>query len=123
MSHRVLVVDDEVDIREVARAALEGTAKWHVRTAASGPEGMELAASDPPEAILLDLMMPGMDGLATLRTLRGDPRTAQVPVLLMTARVMPEDLARYEHVDVQGVVAKPFDPLALAEEIATLLGW
>jgi CheY-like chemotaxis protein len=76
-----------------------------------------------PEAILLDVMMPGMDGPTTVERLREDPATATIPVILLTAKVQPSELRAWERLDLAGVIAKPFDPMTLASKVAALLGW
>ncbi len=123
MSRRVLVVDDEPDVREIAVASLEAMAGWQVSTAASGVEALERAAEEKPEAILLDVMMPGMDGPTTLRLLAGQAATAAIPVLFLTAKVHSTDRRQFADLEVAGVIAKPFDPLTLAEQVAAILGW
>ena len=123
MSRRILIVDDEDDIREVAQMSLEMVAGWEVIPARSGDEGVRLAAEHRPDAILLDVMMPGMDGPATAERLRGRPETAAIPVILLTAKVQPADRRRLEALGVAGVLAKPFDPMELANQVSSLLGW
>jgi CheY-like chemotaxis protein len=119
-NRRVLLIDDEDDIREVAQLSLEVVGKWDVLTASSGAEGILCAAAEQPDAILLDVMMPDMDGPATFRELRANPRTQHIPVILLTAKMHPsEHLAR----DVVAVISKPFDPLRLPGDIARHLGW
>jgi CheY-like chemotaxis protein len=119
----MLVVDDDEAIREVVRTGLEVVAGWEVRLASNGAEALSLCSADPPDAILLDVMMPTMDGPTTFGKLQEDPRTRSVPVILLTAKVQPSERRRYEELGVAGVLAKPFDPLALPGEIADLLGW
>jgi CheY-like chemotaxis protein len=123
MSRKILLVDDEDDIREVAQMSLEMTAGWEVVTAASGPEALRLAAEEKPDAILLDVMMPGMDGPATARALRASEDTAGIPIILLTAKVQPADRRRFDDLGVAGVLAKPFDPMELAAQVAGVLGW
>jgi two-component system, OmpR family, alkaline phosphatase synthesis response regulator PhoP len=123
VSRRILVVDDDEAIREVVRTGLELVAGWEVRLASNGAEALSLCSADPPDAILLDVMMPTMDGPTTFAKLQVDPRTRSVPVILLTAKVQPSERRRYEELGVAGVLAKPFDPLALPGEIADLLGW
>lgn len=118
---RVLIIDDEPDIREVAQLSLEVDGRWEVTSAASGLEGVEKAVADPPDVILLDVMMPGLDGIATLDRLRSLAATADIPVVLLTAKVHPSDLSRYRRLPVCGVLAKPFDPLMLAGELRRVL--
>ena len=123
MSRRILIVDDEDDIREVAQMSLEMVAGWEVIPARSGEEGLTLAAAHVPDAILLDVMMPGMDGPATALRLREDARTAGIPVVLLTAKVQAADRKRFEGLGVAGVLSKPFDPMELANQVSSALGW
>jgi len=117
---RILHIDDEDDIREVARIALEAIGGFAVAEASSGGEGLALAAELRPDLILLDVMMPGMDGPATFRALQADPATAGIPVVLMTAKAQRGDLERYREMGVRGVIPKPFDPMTLAAELKAL---
>jgi CheY-like chemotaxis protein len=119
----VLLVDDEDDIRLVARASLERLAGWTVSAASSGAEGVLLARDELPDAIVLDVMMPGMDGPATLAELRADPATAGIPVVFLTAKVQSAERRRLEELGAAGVVAKPFDPMTLASELSSAFGW
>ncbi|WP_275003629.1 response regulator [Promicromonospora iranensis] len=123
MSRRLLVVDDEEAIRDVIRIGLEAVTSWTVDVAPSGDQAITLCRADPPDAVLLDVMMPAMDGPTTFARLQDDPRTRGIPVILLTAKVQPAERRRYEDLTVAGVLAKPFDPLALPDEIADLLGW
>ena len=123
MSKTLLIVDDDDDIRDVAQLALEMGSPWTLLTADSGAAGIELLRSTTPDAILLDVMMPGLDGLATLKALRSDPRTRDIPVIFLTAKSRPADRDRLRQLDVAGVLAKPFDPIELPAQIAALLGW
>jgi len=117
---RVLFVDDDPDMRELVRLTLEELAGMQVRTCASGEEALVEVARDPPDLLLLDVMMPGLDGVEVRRRLLRDPRTAGVPVVLLTARLGPADLELYAGLDVLGVIAKPFDPLRLPETIGRM---
>lgn len=123
MSHKVLIIDDEDDIREVAALSLESVAGWDVVTANSGSQGLARAMEYQPDAILLDVMMPGMDGPSTFRELRKNPMTAKIPVLLLTAKVQSSDQRRFADLGVDAVLFKPFDPLTLSDQIASVLGW
>ncbi len=120
---KVLIIDDEDDIREVAALSLEAVAGWNVITANCGPEGIRMAAAEKPDAILLDVMMPEMDGPTTFKNLQADPATSDIPVLLLTAKVQGVDQRRFASLGVKAVLFKPFDPLTLSEEMATVLGW
>jgi CheY-like chemotaxis protein len=123
VAHKVLIIDDEDDIREVAALSLESVAGWEVITASSGSQGLARAVEHQPDAILLDVMMPGMDGPTTFRELRKNPATAKIPVLLLTAKVQSSDQRRFADLGVEAVLFKPFDPLTLSDQIAGVLGW
>jgi CheY-like chemotaxis protein len=123
ITRRVLVVDDEDDIREIAQISLEMVAGWKVLTASSGSAGLEIANADQPDAILLDVMMPGMDGPTTFQKLQADPAIRHIPVILLTAKLQSDDRRRFAALGVAGVLAKPFDPLKLAEQITEALHW
>ena len=123
MSRKILIIDDEDDIREVAALSLESVAGWDVAMASSGAQGLLRAAEYQPDAILLDVMMPGMDGPTTFRELRKNPVTAKIPVLLLTAKVQATDQRRFADLGVEAVLLKPFDPLTLASQMEAVLGW
>jgi CheY-like chemotaxis protein len=123
MMRRILIIDDEDDIREVAALSLETVANWQVITANSGRTGIESAAVEQPDAILLDVMMPEMDGPTTFLELRKRPETSAIPVLLLTAKVQGADQRRFAGLGVSAVLVKPFDPLTLAQQISDALGW
>jgi CheY-like chemotaxis protein len=120
---KILIIDDEDDIREVAALSLESIAGWEVVTASSGAQGLARAIEHSPDAILLDVMMPGMDGPTTFRELRKNSATDKIPVLLLTAKVQSSDQRRFADLGVESVLFKPFDPLTLAEQISAVLGW
>jgi len=120
---RILIIDDEDDIREVAALSLESVAGWQVSTASSGAEGMRLAAAELPDAILMDVMMPAMDGPTTFREMQKLPELAKIPVILLTAKVQGVDQRRFAGLGVTAVLFKPFDPLTLAEQMSEALGW
>src|SRR5580698_6888274 len=113
MTHRILVIDDEDDIREVAALSLETVAGWQVYMANSGTQGLARAIDLQPDAILLDVMMPGMDGPTTFRELRKNPATSRIPVLLLTAKVQSSDQRRFADLGVEAILLKPFDPMTL----------
>ncbi|MFC3807399.1 response regulator [Terrabacter sp. MAHUQ-38] len=116
-------MDDDDAIREVVQASLEMVAGWTVAAASSGAEALALATADPPDAIILDVMMPLMDGPTTFAKLQADDRTRHVPVVLLTAKVQPAERRRWEGLGVAGVLAKPFDPFGLSVQVADILGW
>jgi CheY-like chemotaxis protein len=120
---RILLVDDDPGIREVARTVLEMVGGYEVETAASGLEGLEKARTSPPDAIVLDVMMPGLDGPGTFTLLQEQPETRDVPVILLTAKTQPADRSRFAALGVTGMLSKPFDPMALSDQIADILGW
>lgn len=120
---RLLIIDDEDDIREVAALSLEATADWTILTAASGAEGIAVAAREKPDAILMDVMMPGMDGPTTFGLMQANPATSGIPVVLLTAKVQGVDQRRFAGLGVAAVLFKPFDPLTLAAQISEALGW
>ena len=119
----VLIIDDESDIREVAQLGLELIGGWQVATASGGFEGLAQASADRPDAILLDVMMPDIDGPETLRLLRADPATETVPVVFLTARRQVADVEWLEGLGASGVIPKPFDPVTLADDLTKVLGW
>lgn len=110
---RVLVVDDDDDIRRIAMLALVGVGGMKVAEASGGSEGIRKAREERPDVILLDMMMPGMDGLATFRALRGDPETSGIPVVFLTAKAMTAEVDSLKALGARGVLIKPFDPMAL----------
>jgi CheY-like chemotaxis protein len=120
---RILVIDNEPYIQEVTQISLETVAGWEVLTAGSGKEGLVVAAREQPDAILLDVMMPDMDGPTTFQQLQNSPSTRQIPVILLTAKVQDSDRRRYEAMGMATTIAKPFDPLCLARQVAEALGW
>lgn len=119
----ILLIDDEDDIREVAAMSLETVAGWRVTCASSGENAVEAAEHVAPDAILLDVMMPEYDGPQTLRLLRQNPKTRSIPVLFLTAKVQAIERQRLKDMGASGILAKPFDPMKLADEIAQTLGW
>ncbi|AFL90046.1 response regulator with CheY-like receiver domain and winged-helix DNA-binding domain [Terriglobus roseus DSM 18391] len=121
--HRILLIDDEDDIREVASLTLEATAGWEVITASSGASGIRAAIAEQPEAILMDVMMPEMDGPTTFREMQKNPLISQIPVILLTAKVQGVDQRRFADLGVAAVLFKPFDPMTLAAQIAQVLDW
>jgi len=123
LAHKILIIDDEDDIREVASLSLQTVAGWEVIVANSGAQGVARAAEQRPDAILLDVMMPGMDGPTTFRELRKNPATARIPVVLLTAKVQGTDQRRFADLGVEAILFKPFDPLTLAGQISSALGW
>ena len=122
-SRHVLVVDDDDDVREITQLSLETIAGWRVRAARSGEEALRLLREDLPEAVLLDVMMPGMDGPATFRAMQADPSLREVPVVLLTAKLQVGGRQPWDGLEIAGVIAKPFDPMTLGDQVARLAGW
>jgi CheY-like chemotaxis protein len=120
---RVLVIDDEELIQEVIQASLEDIVGWEVLLASSGTEGLTIAKEQSPDAILLDVSMPVMDGIETLKKLQDNSVTQTIPVIFLTAKVQSEDKAIFSQLGVAGMIAKPFNPITLNEEVAGILGW
>jgi CheY-like chemotaxis protein len=114
---RILYIEDEADIQTIARLALESIGGFVVETCSSGREGLDRVADFAPDLVLLDVMMPDMDGPATLRALRQLPGMAAVPVVFMTAKVQPQEVAEYRARGALDVIAKPFDPMTLAAQV------
>jgi CheY-like chemotaxis protein len=117
MTKCVLVVDDEEDIRAITQMGLEMGAGWTVLTAGSGEEALAIAAANQPDVILLDVMMPDMDGWATLQQLKANPATQQIPVILATAKIQPSERENFTDLEVAAIFTKPFRPLQLANQI------
>ena len=113
----VLLVDDESDIRSIVELSLTAVGDWTVVTAVSGPEALEQLEREVPDLILLDVMMPGMDGMTTLGKIRARGDCASVPVIFMTAKVQKHEVERYLQLGAVGVLPKPFDPMRLPEDI------
>jgi CheY-like chemotaxis protein len=120
---RVLIIDDEPDIREIVKAVLEDLVGWQTLTAESGEVGLTLARTEPLDVLLLDISMPDIDGFELYQQLRQDPNAQTIPVVLLTAKVLPSDRRRFLDMGVAGVITKPFNPMRLANQIAQLLGW
>ena len=117
---KILYVEDEGDIRTVAKIALEAVGGFEVVACASGSEALEAAPAAQADLIVLDVMMPGMDGPTTFRELRRIPQTAQTPVIFMTAKVQPAEIAQYRALGGLDVIAKPFDPMQVSAEIVRI---
>lgn len=118
-----LVVDDEDDIREVTRLSLQVYAGWRVLEAPDGPSALDLARTQRPDVVLLDMMMPGMDGLTTLAHLKASAETADIPVILLTAKSQVGTTQPWRDEPVHGVIPKPFGAKTLAAQVAQILGW
>ncbi|MDZ7961051.1 MAG: response regulator [Aulosira sp. DedQUE10] len=120
---RILVIDDEKNLCTVIKACLENIGRWQVLVAQSGTEGLAVAKSEHPDAILLDVIMPDMDGMSIFHSLQDNLTTHEIPVILLTAKVLKVDLNEFSQLAIAGVISKPFDPLRLSEIVAKTLGW
>ncbi|MEQ8604786.1 MAG: response regulator [Marivibrio sp.] len=119
---RILYVEDEDDIREVAKLALEAVGGFVVKLCANGERALAEAEAFKPDLILLDVMMPGMDGPTTLQRLRASPGLETTPVIFMTAKVQPSEVAHFKSLGALDVIPKPFDPMRLADQIRAIAG-
>jgi CheY-like chemotaxis protein len=120
---RILIVDDDDAIREVLAACLQRLGGWDVLRASSGKEALAQARQEKPDAIILDVMMPEMDGFAFLQYLRSEPTTAPIPVVLLTANSYLPSPEVLPQLGVVLTISKPFLPLVLVQQIARALGW
>ncbi|MEA1676657.1 response regulator [Nitrospirillum sp. BR 11163] len=120
--NRILYVDDEPDIRAIVELSLRHVGGFDVRMAESGARALEILDGWAPQLILLDAMMPGMDGPATLAAIRQRPALAAVPIAFMTAKVQPSEVERFKELGAVGVIAKPFDPIGLPNTVRELWG-
>lgn len=121
MTVRLLYVDDEADIREIAAMALELDPDLEVRTCASGMEALAIVPDFQPDLILLDMMMPELDGVATLARLRALRASERTPIVFVTARAQNKEVDELLQLGANGVIAKPFDPMTLAAQARTFL--
>lgn len=117
---RILYVEDEPDIQTVARLALETLGGYTVEICGSGSEALAKAPAFRPQLILLDVMMPAMDGPTTLGRLRELPQFSAIPIIFMTAKVQPGELAGYKELGAADVIPKPFDPMALSNQVQAI---
>jgi two-component system, OmpR family, alkaline phosphatase synthesis response regulator PhoP len=123
IERRILIIDDEEAIQTVVQFGLKMTAGWDVMTASSGSEGIVRAQAEQPDMILLDVMMPEMDGLATFRALQQQADTRSIPVIFLTAKAQASEKRLFNDTGVNGVITKPFNALELAEQICKVLEW
>ena len=120
---RILVIDDDDGVRDVIQISLEVVAGWDVLTATCGSEGLVLAQTQQPDAILLDGMMPEMDGATTFKSLQASPLTAKIPTILLTANAKTSDKQKLMELGVTGVITKPFEATDLVHQICMILNW
>ncbi len=114
---KVLLVDDDEDIRVIGEMALTEVGGLTTVMAGSGEQAVAMADAEQPDVILLDVMMPGMDGPTTFRRLREQPSTANIPVVFVTAKIQRHEVQRYMELGAIGVIGKPFDPMGLPQEL------
>ncbi len=117
---RILYVEDEPDIQAIAKIALEAVGGFELAVFSAGAEAVKNALAFAPQLLLLDVMMPGMDGPTTLTELRKLPELAQTPVIFMTAKVQPQEVAHFKSLGAIEVIAKPFDPMTLAQSVLSV---
>ncbi|MDT7815614.1 MAG: hypothetical protein QOJ51_4167 [Acidobacteriaceae bacterium] len=123
MKRRILVVDDDDAARQAAVHSLQTMTGWDVAEAYCGAQAIESAKQHQPDAILLDVMMPAMDGPAMLGKLRATRATSHIPIVLLTAKLQAVHDGSLSHLPVAAILSKPFDPLRLASQVADALGW
>jgi len=120
---RILIIDDEETIQTVVRFGIKMAADWDVLTAGSGAQGIQTAQAENPDVILLDVMMPEMDGIATLMALQSQVETERIPVIFLTAKAQTAEKNQFNNLGVSGVITKPFNSLHLPEPISRILQW
>ena len=118
---KIMIVDDDEDICTVAELAARRVGGWDVVVAASGQEALDKARSERPDVILLDAMMPVLDGPSTLVKLREEPSTATIPVIFLTAKVQRREIERYMALGAIGVIRKPFNAMTLPDEVRRIV--
>lgn len=123
MTKRILIIDDEETIQTVVQFGIRMAAGWEVITASSGPKGIHTAQTEQPDVILLDVMMPEMDGIATFKALQAHPETEQIPVIFLTAKAQTAEKRQFNDLGVSGVITKPFNSLDLPDQIVRILHW
>jgi CheY-like chemotaxis protein len=120
---RVLIIDDEYGIRKIVEISLKAIAGWEVLVAASGQEGVAIATAEHPDAILLDVMMPGMDGVATFQQMQANPELQSIPTILLTAKAQTNEQRQFIELPIAGVITKPFKAPDLVNQMRSLLHW
>lgn len=123
MSKHVLIIDDEPGIRKIVEISLQVVAGWDVLAASSGQEGLTIAQAEQPDAILLDMMMPEMDGIDTLQHLQANPATQTIPVILLTAKAQVSEQQQFAKLPIIGIITKPFKAPDLVKQMRSLLNW
>jgi len=118
--NKVLYAEDEADIREIATLALESIGQLEVTSCESGAFVIDLALSFQPQVILLDVMMPDMDGPTTLKALKQHDVLKDIPVIFLTAKILPDEITRFKALGAIDIISKPFDPMILADQIRNI---
>lgn len=118
--NKILYVEDEPDIQAIAKLALEAVGGFTVKICSSGQEALDSVGDFAPDLVLLDVMMPGMDGPSTLKALRELTGCSNTPIVFMTAKVQPQEVASYKELGALDVIAKPFDPMSLPNQVRTI---
>jgi len=119
---KVVLCDDDPDIRAIGGMSLRDVGGWTVVCVGDGLAALDAVRSERPDLLLLDIMMPSLDGPGTFERLRSDPECRSIPVVFMTAKAQPHELRGYTELGATGVIAKPFDPLTLPQQIRALVG-
>jgi CheY-like chemotaxis protein len=120
---KILVIEDEDGLREITQFSLEAAAGWDVLAAASGSEGLIIAETEQPDAILLDVMMPDMDGMETFRQLQSNPTTQAIPTIFLTAKARGSEQQALIDLGISGLITKPIKPQDLVEQVREILHW
>lgn len=123
MTKKILLIDDDPSIQDFTQVAIRKFTKWQSIGVVTGMEGIDQARTEAPDAILLDISMPDMDGFQVFEQLRSDPLTRSIPVILLTAKALPSDRRRFSEMGIAGVITKPFDPVTVWPQVAKFLGW
>jgi CheY-like chemotaxis protein len=120
---RILVIDDEPGICQVVQVAFKVMTQWEVLLANSAQDGMAIAAAEQPDAILLDVMMPEMDGVSTVKVMQSNPKIQPIPIILLTAKAQAKDRERFAQLAIAGVITKPFKAPTLVNQVRSILQW
>lgn len=123
INKRVLIVDDDLGIRRIVQISLKAIANWDVLSAGSGSEGIAIAETESIDAILLDVMMPDMDGIETFAKIKENPNIQSVPIILLTAKTKVSEQKQFNNIAIAGVIMKPFKAPALVDQIRSILNW
>jgi len=117
----ILIIDDDDDIREATQICLEVMGRWEVLKASNGVDGLNIAESENLDVILLDIMMPGMDGITILQRLQSNPKTQKIPIIILTAKAQSKDKKYFDKLNVISVITKPYDPMTISDQIFSAL--